>query len=272
MILDTMKKEIERIFQITAFSTAFHFSWTPSFVFNGEDHEMWEIVFVMNGKVEVSENENIYLLEKNDMIIHAPWEFHRIRSAEKTSPTVYVLSFYACGELPKKLKEGVFSLSVEEGIRHSELCERVASFLKGKNPSAYAGQEAADALSSFLIQLSKETVQLATDISHAAAEYRKLAILMKNSVCDNKKLSDFAHECGISVSYVKHLFKEYVGITPKAYYDQLRVRYASELIEKNIPISEIAENMSFSSSNYFSTFYKKHTGLMPTEYKAEKKK
>ena len=266
MAKEYRRKIIERSFHISAFCSALNFFWSPGFVFDGESHEMWEIVFVESGKVEVSENENIYSLEKNNMIIHAPWEFHRIRSAGNTSPKVYILSFYADGELPKKLKEGVFALSVEQGIRHSELCERVVSFLKGTNPSLYAGQEAADALSSFLVQLSGETVQLATDISPSTAEYRKLGTLMKNSICDNKSLSDFARECGISVSYIKQLFKEYAGIAPKAYYDKLRVRYAAEMIEKNIPISEIAEKMNFSSSNYFSTFFKKHTGQVPTKF------
>ena len=266
MAREYRRKIAERNFQISAFCSSINFFFTPNFVFNGESHEMWEIVFVMSGKVEVSENENVYLLEKNNMIIHAPWEFHRIRSADGTSPKGFIMSFYADGELPEKLREGVFALSVEQGIRHSELCERIASFLSGANPSAYAGHEAADSLSSFLIQLSGETVQLATDISPATAEYRKLALLMKNSICDNKSLSDFARECGISVSYIKQLFKEYAGITPKAYYDKLRVRYAAEMIEKNIPISEIAEKMNFSSSNYFSTFFKKHTGQVPTKF------
>ena len=264
-------KFVERNFKITAFRTSLYYSWNPDFIFNGEAHEMWEIVFVENGQVEVSENENVYILEKNNMIIHAPWEFHRIKSAGGTSPAVYIVSFFADGELPQKLKEGVFSLGIEQGVRHSELCERIASFLRGKNPSAYAGQEAADALSSFLIQLSGETVRLAADVSASAKEYRKIVVSMTNSVCDNKTLSEFAYEAGISVSYIKQLFKEYAGISPKSYYDKLRARYATEMIEKSLPVSEIAERMNFSSSNYFSTFFKKHMGELPTKYRQKQK-
>ena len=102
MFLDTNevkmpKKIIERKFAITAFYSSLNYSWDESFVFNGERHKMWEIVCVLSGKVEVTEDEKIYQLEKNNMIIHAPWEFHRIRSAGGTSPRLYVMSFYAEG-------------------------------------------------------------------------------------------------------------------------------------------------------------------------------
>ena len=87
------KKFIERKFTVTAFFSSLNFSWNKDFVFNGESHEMWEIVYILSGKVEVTENEKIYLLEKNNMIIHAPWEFHRIKSADGTSPSLRVTRF-----------------------------------------------------------------------------------------------------------------------------------------------------------------------------------
>ena len=272
MFLDTNevkmpKKIIERKFAITAFYSSLNYSWDESFVFNGERHKMWEIVCVLSGKVEVTEDEKIYQLEKNNMIIHAPWEFHRIRSAGGTSPRLYVMSFYAEGELPKKLSDGVFVLTTDQMDRYDSIFERIYSFLKQKSASSYSGQESADRLSAFLIEISEENVMSFEDVSASATEYRRIILAMSRSVCENKQLSDFARECGDSISYMKKLFVKYAGVSPKTYYNNLRIAYALDLLKKGKPISEIAEEMKFSSSNYFSAFIKKHTGKTPSSYK-----
>lgn len=262
-----LKKNINRIFTVTGFSSAFNFSWNKDFVFNGESHEMWEIVYVLSGKVEVTEDEKIYQLEKNNMIIHAPWEFHRIKSAGGTSPSLYVMSFHAEGELPKKLSEGVFTLTADQIIQYNSIFERIYSFMKANDMSSYAGQNTADSLSVFLIEISEENITSFQDFSTSAIEYRKIILAMSKSVCENKKLSDFAYECGASVSYIKQLFCKYAGISPKAYYNNLRIAHALKLLKTGKPINEIAEEMNFSSSNYFSAFIKKHIGTTPALYK-----
>ena len=272
MILDTKEvymepKSINRKFKITGFFSSYSFSWDSDFVFNGERHEMWEIVFVQSGRVEVTENEKVYQLEKNNMIIHAPGEFHRIRSAAGTSPNLCVMSFFADGELPPKLLEGIFILSADQSLQYNLIFGRIDKFLNSKSTSSYAGQDAADRLSAFLIEMSGENVTAFWDTSLAATEYRKLVLVMSGAVCENRTLSDFALECGDSVSYIKQLFKKYAGISPKSYYNNLRINYASKLLKEGAAVKEIAEKMNFSSSNYFSAFFKKHTSISPFSYK-----
>lgn len=264
---DMQRKNADRKFNITGFFSSLHFLWDSKFIFQGESHEMWEIVYINSGKVEVTENERIYLLEKNHMIIHAPWEFHRICSAGGTSPEVYVMSFFAVGDLPLKLKKGIFVLNIDQAIQYMGVFESIASFMNQESSSVYAGQEAADSLSAFLIRLSEERTNICLDTSLSATEYRKIVVAMSKGICDNKTLEDFARECGDSVSYIKQLFQKYAGISPKAYYNKLRIRYASNLLDSGEAVSTIAEKMNFSSSNYFSAFFKKHTGYSPIEYK-----
>ena len=107
-------KQIHQAFQITGFCTAFPFSWDERFVFHGESHEMWEVVYLSDGAVEVTEDENIYTLSRGSMILHAPMEFHRIRSAHGSSPSGFILSFMAEGNLPEVLKDGPFALTGEQ--------------------------------------------------------------------------------------------------------------------------------------------------------------
>lgn len=261
-------KYIDKKFEITGFSTAFHFEWDEGFVFHGESHEMWEIVFLRSGKVEVTENENIYTLEKNNILLHAPMEFHRIRSADGTSPTGYILSFYAFGKLPEELKNGIFLLEDTEASQYEEIVKRIMVFTRNKFEGDYAGQEAGDLLSAFLIHLgNKKIPEKRQMLTASAIEYKRVISVMTAWVCQNASLSELAAECNISVSYLKLLFKKYAGISPKSYYINLRLQHAISLIKRGMSSAEIAAEMNFSSPNYFSVFFKKGTGTSPLEYR-----
>lgn len=266
------RKNVERKFTVTGFFSSYHFKWNLNFVFPGETHEMWEMVYVKFGSVEVVKNEKIVLLEKGQMIIYAPWEFHRIKSALGTKPEVYVISFYTDGTLPPKLKEGFYTLKSKQAQLFTNICVDVMTFLNQNDSSVYFGQELADRLSAFLISLGDENVKMFDYKSHSAKEYQKLIVAMTEGIADNKTLSEIAQECAISVSYAKYLFLKYAGMSPKAYYNNLRILEAARLLDSDVSVSNVAEILNFSSSNYFSSFFKNHTGLSPIDYKSGKKK
>lgn len=52
------------------------------------------------------------------------------------------------------------------------------------------------------------------------------------------------------------------------YVNKLRIEKSMELLRNTeMSITEIAERMGFSSSRYFSTAFKKYTGITPTQFK-----
>lgn len=259
---------IDRIFEIEGFFTAFRFDWNSDFVFSGERHEMWEVVFLSSGQVEVVEDEKICTLVSGDMILHAPMEFHRIRSFGGTSPTGYIISFTARGELPAVLKESLFHLQSEDAVRYGEICKKIISFMNCEEENAYAGQEAAAALSAFLIGLGQNRkAENPTRTDPSADAYRRLVSCMRENVMQNLPLSEIASLCYVSVSYLKLLFRKYAGASPKEYYSNLRLTEAMLLLKEGFSAAEVAERMNFSSPNYFSSFFKKHTGVTPSEYR-----
>ncbi|MBE6637384.1 MAG: helix-turn-helix domain-containing protein [Ruminococcaceae bacterium] len=264
-------KSIDSLFSITGFYSAFSFSWNEHFHFKGEMHNrLWEIVLITSGKVNITEDEKIYTLEKNQMILHAPREFHSIGSAENTNPSGYVMSFGADGILPETLKNGVFVLEEGEMTQFIAIVERIMTFLTQESLPSYWGQEASNLLSAFLIHLIGKKAESTVDNSVTATAYRQIVSIMTERVKDNFALEDFASLCNISVSYIKQLFHQYCGVSPKAYYNNLRIRYARKCLEDGWTIAQVANEMNFSSPNYFSAFFKKKTGLSPLAYKTQK--
>lgn len=259
-------KPVENQFWIEGFYSAYDFSWDESFVFGGESHDFWEIVFVSDGMVDVAEDGTVYTLRPNDMILHAPMEFHSIRSKKGCSPKVRVLSFRTAGTLPARLCEGVFSLTEEQKNDYLRVFDDCFRFYHGEG-SADCGQACSCLLQAFLCRLGSADTSEKVNSSPAAAQYRRLVAHMTARVCENLSLSELAQANNVSVSYIKLLFQKYAGISPKAYYTRLRVRYACRRLTEGGSVSEVAEEMCFSSPNYFCTFLKRTTGSLPSEIK-----
>ena len=257
-------KPINNAFKIDGLYSAFAFDWDDSFVFTGENHNFWEAVFVESGEVEVTEDENVYILGKGDLIFHAPMEFHRIKSAHGSSPRGFIMSFAVTPTLPKSISSGVFSLDPTQISEYAAICKKASDF--DLHPEReLLGHEISSRLSAFMIGLCSKSTASGASMSQSAIEYRRIVSFMLENPCENLTLSEIAKKNNVSVSYVKLLFSTYAGISPKAYFNQLRVRRATELLGEGISVTEVADLLNFSSPNYFSAFYKKHTGLSPSE-------
>lgn len=255
---------VENEFSIKGFYSAIRFDWNEQFIFSGESHDFWEAVFVESGEVEVTEDENVYILGAGNIILHAPLEFHRIKSSGGSSPKGFIFSFLASGELPEAIKGGVFTLDPSQMVKFARLSDKIYEFVHG-DASPLLGTETGALLTEFIIRLSYKPTISGGSMSQSATEYRRIVSFMSEHIEENLTLSDIARENNVSVSYIKLLFSTYAGISPKSYFNQMRLRSAAELLSLGLSVTEVSDRMNFSSPNYFSAFYKKHTGISPSE-------
>jgi AraC-like DNA-binding protein len=262
--------EIVSGFRFTRLRTVWNFNWDDSFIFSGETHISWEIVYVASGCACVTEDEKLYYLREGDMIIHAPMEFHTIRSAENTNPNVYVITSIVEGALPQNLTEGVFGLTQEEQKEYKEIYSRVFEFFNSDERDALEGQGCTDALSALLIKINKShTAEQRLVLSRSATEYKRIVLSMTVHVCDNLTLDQIAAINNVSVSNIKALFRKHSGISPMLHYSRLRCTEAIRLMSQGKTAAETANMLNFSSPNYFNTFFKRMTGKPPATYKRE---
>ena len=87
---------------------------------------------------------------------------------------------------------------------------------------------------------------------------------------DDADLSNvqIADDLDISERYMRRLFKDELGITITDYLNIYRVDKAKELLEhENEMVSKIHLRVGFSSSQYFSTVFRRIVGMSPREYK-----
>jgi two-component system response regulator YesN len=86
----------------------------------------------------------------------------------------------------------------------------------------------------------------------------------------NKKLSIqmIADNTYLSKTYLCSFFKKSTGKTVNEYIMEIRIEKAKELLKENrVKLYEIATNIGFNDSNYFSAIFKKYVGCTPSEFR-----
>lgn len=80
--------------------------------------------------------------------------------------------------------------------------------------------------------------------------------------------ADLARHVALSEDYLTSCFREELGVTPIAYINRYRVNQAKRLlIESGKSITEIALDVGFSDSGYFSRVFRREVGLSPDAYR-----
>ena len=81
-------------------------------------------------------------------------------------------------------------------------------------------------------------------------------------------LRQLATVAGMSLSHFKSWFREETGYTPLDYILRAKIRRAKQgLSDLNKPITALAYELGFSSSQYFATVFRKYTGTSPSGYR-----
>ncbi|MET4140982.1 helix-turn-helix domain-containing protein [Pedobacter sp. UYP1] len=79
----------------------------------------------------------------------------------------------------------------------------------------------------------------------------------------------YADKISVSSGYLHRIVKKQLGITPGAFVNAFLFSEAKSLLSySTYNISEIAEKLSFSDIYSFSKYFKKHSGMSPSQYRS----
>jgi len=90
-----------------------------------------------------------------------------------------------------------------------------------------------------------------------------------NKHFDDSSLSSemLASEVGLSKSHLQRRIKEITGLSTAEFVRNLRLEQAARLLEEQkVNVSQVAYAVGFVNMAHFSTVFKKHFGVSPTDY------
>ena len=262
----------EPVIKITGFYTAFEAVREVGFFFNGESHNSWECVFIVEGSAGVSSDEAVYTLEPGQVIIHPPCEFHRIWNNGDVDLKIIIFSFQA-EAFPLK-QHGVYNFPSHE--RLYQVLKRIQSvyeleqITRVKRPkegvSLAEVQQAVNRLENYFLDLLCNGEEISPAKDKNAKTYSLALKTMKENLSARINVQNVADACGISVSGLQKLFRRFAGIGVAKYYEGMVMERARTLIEDGRRVKEVAFELGFDDQNYFSTVYKRYFGSSPTKH------
>ena len=280
-----IKTRPKTVVDVTKIVTIHDFEFGSDFVFCGESHNFWELVYVNQGNVLITRDTEELVLAQGQVIFHKPNEFHSIRAMD-SSPNFLVISFAStslamvglegyCGPLERPHRALLASI-----VKEAERC-----YIIPKNdtklrqlrrrPKAPIGSEQLiknylEQLLIYLLRASSESnerdfvPQMAEEVPLVAAIKEYLTVRRE----ENVRIEDICRAFGYSKSFLSRLFREHTGTSLGVFAMEKKMERAREMIrEGNLNFAQIAAALSFEDPQYFSRVFKKECGMTPTEYK-----
>ena len=267
---------IEQKIKINALYTLFSDTRGPGYHFEGERHNFWEIVCVLDGKVGLASENELYTLSAGQAVFHMPMEFHNIWT-ENCKNTVFIFSFD--GTIPD-LKHKVYNFSSQERAWISEIIELFPKTFKytglimnnvkpGMENEAEKIIKKLELLIASLISNSEVDIP---DINIKSAQnYLNIISVLNDNISVNLTIEEIANLCNMSQSNLKKTFKKYSGVGVIKYFNELKIGRAQKLLKEGYNVKETATDLGYNDQNYFSVVFKRITGYSPIKYKTKTK-
>lgn len=260
---------IQETVRLRSLFTFFRKTYSLDFTFQGESHDFYEVVCVLDGKAGITAGKNVYTLSAGQMILYPPAEFHAIWSDYGSSPEILIFSFRA--EKFPEIQDRIYALMPEqiEEIKALYSAAERAFVLEDINvrevQSAPEAEKIVRRLEIFLLSVFDTGNGRAEQAhSHSGENYYHIVSVMERNL-EKVMTADFlAKQCGMSVPALEKTVKKYTGHGAMKYYNELKMRKATELLKDGKSVKEVALSLGFSDQNYFSLRYKKWAGVPPS--------
>jgi len=84
------------------------------------------------------------------------------------------------------------------------------------------------------------------------------------------QIRDVAAQLHMSERHTSRIFQQAMGMSIQKYLVQFRIAIAKQrLLDQNRPIAEIAHALGYGDARHFSTLFRSHTGMTPTQFRSE---
>lgn len=283
----TLKNE----FEISHIYSIHYFEYMKDYVYEGESHDFWEILCVDSGSIEVTAGTEIKNLHKNEMIFHKPNEFHALKADGITAPNLFVISFDCQDSCMNFFARKTVTLNQNERFYLGQIISeaRKAFYTPLNNPyicklerlsnAEFASEQVIRlSLELMLISLYRryhnstppqpEQVFLHPAFRKKSDEFLHQTIdYMNRHIYTPLTLAQICKENSVSRSQLQKLFHDKLNCGVIEYFCHLKIKMAQQLIrEHRYNFTEIANQLGYSSYQYFSLQFKKYTRMTPSQY------
>ena len=255
-------------FQVEEILSFFYTVRSSNYLFPGETTDYWELTFVDNGTMNTKVDDTTYTLNNYDLILYAPHQFHDQSTQDNTCSYLTIIFKMNIAE-PDLLINRVFHAD-------RDLAKVVNLFVQATtNASQYSSGLMVCYLQELLIRLLQTYEKEEKGLDNASPIQQhfenelmnEIVNYIHDNICSPLTIEELCYHFSISRSSLQSLFRNNMGIAPKKYISNLKLKKAKVLIKENkYTISEISSILGYASIHYFSRKFRAHYGITPTDY------
>lgn len=155
------------------------------------------------------------------------------------------------------IRSGIYRLPLLQ-----QCFEDLESFVKQNPPSIHAYFEIAEYFHKIIYNLG---LHLQSEQSDEAEQIRRM---LDSMIYNKSSLDDIAGALHMSKSNVIRIYKKRFGATPHQYLMEKKIENGKLLLRTtSMSVREISEKLCIGDEHYFSTFFYKHVGVRPRDYR-----
>ena len=249
--------------------TLFYHEKERGFVFKGESHDFWEFTYVDSGEMYNVVDGERFKLTQGEMMLFAPKQFHSQYSDEDATVCYVTIGFQMENDDIELFKDEIFMADGEvKALIKKILSER-------ESEKIYANDLILCYLKEIIISLAR-TKRLESVIKKAFTPVKRniesnivesARKFIRQNLSKRIGVPDVAESIPISGGYLSALFKKNMGITLNSYITDEKMNAAKAYIrEGRFTFTQISNMVGYNNVHYFSSSFKKHFGVTPTEY------
>ena len=245
--------------------------------FSFHSHTVYEVYFIENGEMEVCFGDEVLILRKQDILVISPGTVHRVKQCSEDLKRInlrFLLNTEAGAHAPyflyeqtDEIKSEIFS-DIGKIYLHMPYLDRPWEFFRIKSYFSVILSYIVEALLPIqpnnsrksTLRANKSKIDQRIQIDRFFSENHSRAITV----------DDLAKELHYSKTHINRLLKHGWGMTFSEKLDQTRLQAAKQYLRNSHePVHHIAELCGYSTLRGFEMFFKKHTGVLPKEYRKE---
>ena len=281
MQVDYLKTYLECPVKIDSIYTVHYFEYTKDFAYSGEVHDFWELVYADKKNLFITAGAQELELEAGQIYLHKPNEFHNIRCDGRRAANSVIISFdcdspelfsvaghvITAGEEERRLLGHIVK---ESGRAFSKgLKDPYTAVMSKSENGAYGCEQivkiSIEMLLIRLIRSSRNTPPV--KIKKSSSVLAEITDFLSENVESKIVFEDIVKEFNLSPSVIKKIFREQMGCGVMEYFTRLKIDRAKEMIrEEKYSFTEISQRLCFNNSQYFTTVFKRVSGMTPTDY------
>lgn len=249
---------------------------TPGHSYGPAIRPQYLIHYIIDGEGSYTVNNVTYKLKKNQGFLICP-DVITYYEADEYNPWTYMWVGFNGVKAETYLnyanlneENPIFEYSKDDGLK-----DNISEMLKLKETD-YSNELKLEGLLYFFMSKLVETRK---DVCHEKAckstelYLEKSIEFIENNYSNNIKINDLASYIGINRSYLTHIFKKNINMSPQEFLVNYKIDKACSLLEStDLPIKVVANSIGYSDPLTFSKIFKKIKGESPKNYKDKRLK